>query len=248
MMRVPPLGWKPTSPNTRPPLGAAGTSAGWWTTGPRSTWRARSLSARPPATPFLSSKPPSPKSRPSSAPPGSKTSPTPPPARSPRCASSPTTDPGHVDPLRGLGRLQASHRAHPHPPPSAVDQRRHRALLRSHQRRAPLPARHRRRPGTRQPGRHLPHDLQHDPTPRSHRHAPTPPAGTVRRSPLDKGASDRPSRYSDSLGVRHVLQRGVSTIVLLLGRALPRVASPRRVMLIHGRATTHVSRRWGSTR
>ena len=82
----------------------------------------------------------------------------------------------HVGALRGLGRLQASHLPHPRPPPSAVDQRRRRALLRSHQIRTPLPARHRQRPRTRRPDRLLPHDLQHNPTPRSHRHDPTPPA------------------------------------------------------------------------
>jgi len=63
---------------------------------------------------------------------------------------------------------------HPHPPARPVDQRRRRTLLRRHRIRAPLPPRRCQRPRTRREGRRLPDDLQHDPTPPSHRHGPAP--------------------------------------------------------------------------
>ncbi len=75
--------------------------------------------------------------------------------------------------LRCLGRLQGTHRSHPHTQPRSVDQRSHRALLRRRQIRAPLQARHHRRSRARRPGPRLPEDLQHDRAPPSHSHGPT---------------------------------------------------------------------------
>jgi hypothetical protein len=170
---------RPTSPSSRPPQVGSGGSARSSTTRPNTAWPPPS--PRPPAarTPSrasqpLSSMPNTSCSSRTCAPIAAKSTwSTRPPANccapsqrgSPSCPTTGRAFAAAYSPNHSPAKTRAAPR--PHPSQEPADQRRHRAVLRHPQVRAPLPRTHLRRRRPRRRSQPVPPDRQHHPTPPS---------------------------------------------------------------------------------